>query len=595
MIRYPHSSDSTTTILWDLLDESEFEPIVDQKLADDPLGKFPNHYVEQLDQYHQTVRSSHSQLAHTQGMSDHWAKSRIEEYSYGIWYLLAKLDSPMLYVEALYCWFCAQRSVLELEALCTWCTSIEPWWNTHSAFAVPRALRQVVGALTEKADEAENLYQAGIPVWYFRKLHTTTEDTIRVLRWSTESSPVPFRDLPVLISFSDAYPPHQTVFQGTVGDLNRYKVMGEYIWKQALPYFIWGSDDAVAKVKFDSPEDGRVVTRTAPTHLHSTSQAAGPSRSGMASSSIESYPYNRPNRHPNLKQEVRNKFIPIRSAVMPIPVLSWAEASECIGQRFNHSQAGRPNVNQGYVLPEPALFVTQKYDATSQHFFANYLRVRKALLYRIDKCGILDALLSPTQWRTLLGLNLHDSDLSSGTTGAAQRRDEIQKLIGSVNSDVESGMYIDFSNLPAIVPMWKSQEFPNHIPDAVCREILYEISLVSFGSDLLMADRFFSKLNSTNIDGLHATSLWTVFVFSSGLNCTPREERNLKIKGKISDLLPGRRPLGLGSHCDNLLRQHTLFSLFQLMNGWSESQCFRMPSELRSFSLLDPPLRPRRT
>ncbi|KAJ3978245.1 hypothetical protein F5890DRAFT_1479519, partial [Lentinula detonsa] len=66
MIRYPHSSDSTTTILWDLLDESEFEPIVDQKLADDPLGKFPNHYVKQLDQYHQTVRSSHSQLAHTQ-------------------------------------------------------------------------------------------------------------------------------------------------------------------------------------------------------------------------------------------------------------------------------------------------------------------------------------------------------------------------------------------------------------------------------------------------------------------------------------------------------------------------------------------------
>ncbi|KAJ3738329.1 hypothetical protein DFH05DRAFT_1386508 [Lentinula detonsa] len=263
---------------------------------------------------------------------------------------------------------------------------------------------------------------------------------------------------------------------------------------------------------------------------------------------------------------------------MPIPVLSWAEASECIGQRFNHSQAGRPNVNQGYVLPEPALFVTQKYDATSQHFFANYLRVRKALLYRIDKCGILDALLSPTQWRTLLGLNLHDSDLSSGTTGAAQRRDEIQKLIGSVNSDVESGMVrVQQLDLTA------EHEFPNHIPDAVCREILYEISLVSFGSDLLMADRFFSKLNSTNIDGLHATSLWTVFVFSSGLNCTPREERNLKIKGKISDLLPGRRPLGLGSHCDNLLRQHTLFSLFQLMNGWSESQCFRMPSELRNW------------
>ncbi|KAJ3793174.1 hypothetical protein GGU11DRAFT_749159 [Lentinula aff. detonsa] len=178
----------------------------------------------------------------------------------------------------------------------TWCTLIEPWYNTHSALAVPCALHQVVGALTEKADEVKNLYQAGIPVWYFQKLHTTTEDTVCVLRWSTKSSPILFCDLPVLISFSEAHPPHQTVFQVTVVDLNRYKVMGEYIWKQ-LPCFIWGSDDAVAKVKFDSPKDSRVVTRTAPTHLHSTSQAAGPSCS-MASSSIKSHPYNRPNHHP---------------------------------------------------------------------------------------------------------------------------------------------------------------------------------------------------------------------------------------------------------------------------------------------------------
>ncbi|KAJ3979028.1 hypothetical protein F5890DRAFT_1559305 [Lentinula detonsa] len=297
MIRYPHSSDSTTTILWDLLDESKFEPIIDQKLADDPLDKFPNHYVKQLDQYYQTVHSSHSQLAHTQGMSDHWAKSRIEEYSYGIRYLLAKLDSPML---------------------------------------------------------------------------------------STM---------------------HLTVFQGTVGDLNRYKVMGEYIWKQALPCFIWGSDNDIAKVKFDSPKDGFIVTRTAPTYLHSTSQAAGPSRS-MAP------PIPWPRRPSNC--------IHTKSS-SKAGILSWAKASECIRQQFNHSQAGWPNVNQGYVLPEPALFVTQKDDATSQHFFANYLHVQKALLYCIDKCGILNALLSPAQWRTLLGLNLHDSDSSSGTTGAAQR------------------------------------------------------------------------------------------------------------------------------------------------------------------------------
>ncbi|KAJ3710903.1 hypothetical protein DFJ43DRAFT_1044488 [Lentinula guzmanii] len=395
MIRYPHSSDSTTTILWDLLDESEFEPIVDQKLADDPLGKFPNHHVEQLDQYHQTVRSSHSQLAHTQGMSDHWAKSRIEEYSYGIWYLLAKLDSPMLYVEALYCWFCAQRSVLELEALCTWCTSIEPWWNTHSAFAVPRALRQVFSPslfLAARNSVCLLLFvsYAGIPVWYFRKLHTTTEDTIRVLAGPPKAVLSPF-------AISQYRSPSPTPTLRT----------------RPLPRDGWGSqqiqsDGGIIWKQHCRASSGALTMPSPKSSLTLPKMAAGPSRSGM-------WP-RRPLNHIHTTDQIVIQSR--KSAVMPIPVLSWAEASECIGQRFNHSQAGWPNVNQGYVLPEPALFVTQKDDATSQHFFANYLRVRKALLYRIDKCGILNALLSPAQWRTLLGLNLHDLDSSSGTTNA---------------------------------------------------------------------------------------------------------------------------------------------------------------------------------
>ncbi|KAJ3990761.1 hypothetical protein F5050DRAFT_1716637, partial [Lentinula boryana] len=111
------------------------------------------------------------------------------------------------------------RNILQMEALYTWVTSVEPWWDTPSPIA-KHAIRDVVGALTERADEAEKLFQAGIPVWYFQKLGA--KDFTRVARWSTETNPVPFRQLDLRVSLTDADPPHPTIFHGTLECLKRY-------------------------------------------------------------------------------------------------------------------------------------------------------------------------------------------------------------------------------------------------------------------------------------------------------------------------------------------------------------------------------------
>lgn len=64
----------------------------------------------------------------------------------------------MLWNEAIHCLVGAQRCALELEALQTWVTSVGPNWDSQLSFVV-HALRDVVGALTEKPDVAQKLYQ----------------------------------------------------------------------------------------------------------------------------------------------------------------------------------------------------------------------------------------------------------------------------------------------------------------------------------------------------------------------------------------------------------------------------------------------------
>ncbi|KAJ3714697.1 hypothetical protein C8R42DRAFT_542229, partial [Lentinula raphanica] len=174
---------------------------------------------------------------------------------------------------------------------------------------------------------------------------------------------------------------------------------------------------------------------------------------------------------------------------VPKPITPWQQAAEVIGSRFNHSQMGRPNVNRGYVLPEPALFLTPKDNTTTQSYFATYLRTRQALLYRITKLGGYESLKTPTQWRTLLGIGRHAEGRQDSR--AADNRRTMREIINAVNADGQSGLNIDLNNLQAVVPAWNGQQYTDTIPANICQEILHEISCISFSEELLMADRFF--------------------------------------------------------------------------------------------------------
>ncbi|KAE9382439.1 hypothetical protein BT96DRAFT_952183, partial [Gymnopus androsaceus JB14] len=376
--------------------ESTFEPIDGHRLSQDPLGLLPDNDVRLLEMQFHDLTTSFSQLPPSQISVSSAQSSRMKDYKTRIRFLINRLRTPMLWAEAIQCWVFAQRCNLELKALQTWVTSVGPIWDSQPAFAV-HALRDVVGALTEQPVVAQKLYQAGIPVWFFRKLRHL-DNSLLVGRWSTETDPIPIRALPAQYTFDDASPPHPTVYSGLLNDLSRYKAMARYNWSQAFPSTIWGPDPAIADVSFNHAESSAVARQTAPAPSSSSgTSSSSPSTSSVPVVNASSLPLRNSSRSKlsssrpvpytkSKKVEPRNKFVDPISPLLPKAIDPWAEASQLVGRDFDHTQPARQGVLRGYVLPEPALFVTQK-DDTMQEYLRMYLKLRAALMYRISKFG----------------------------------------------------------------------------------------------------------------------------------------------------------------------------------------------------------------
>ncbi|KAJ3751683.1 hypothetical protein EV360DRAFT_89480 [Lentinula raphanica] len=370
VIQYPYTDGYASAIPWVLPVEEEFEPIDGHKLAENPLGTIPVHYT-----HRPSIASQSSEPVY---------KKRMNDYSSRLRYLLTKLASPLLFDEAIHCWVTAQRNLLELEALHLWFSEVQPTFDTPSIGKIPPT-RNVVGAFTDRGDVAEKLYRAGIPVWFIRK--TGTESTICIVHWSTPEKPVPMRKLPDQI----------------LADTRKWRRSS--VSTQSPPLSLLSTPER-------SIIPGPSLPSSSAMSAGPSSPSHGPSRS--ASHSSRTKPYSVPVKQ--AKQEVRNKFLFVDSPLAPKPITPWQQAAEIIGSRFNHSQAGHPNINRGY-----------------------------ALLYRITKLGAYESLKTPTQWRTLLGIGRHAEGRQNSR--AADNRRTMREIINAVNSDGQSGLNIDLDNL----------------------------------------------------------------------------------------------------------------------------------------------------
>ncbi|KAE9390996.1 hypothetical protein BT96DRAFT_798235, partial [Gymnopus androsaceus JB14] len=167
---------------------------------------------------------------------------------------------------------------------------------------------------------------------------------------------------------------------------------------------------------------------------------------------------------------------------MPGAIPAWRDAMLKIGETFDHNRHPPSGIPSGYVLPEVYMFAHSDNDVLRQKFMKTYLKLYPAISYRISSLGSFNMLKAASDWRKLIGLELHGTKTDS--KAAEQRRKLVDELQKSLN-------LVDLSNLQAIVPWWDGVEYPAHIPDDVFRHVLWNTINMSFKLELLMANFIF--------------------------------------------------------------------------------------------------------
>lgn len=137
---------------------------------------------------------------------------------------------------------------------------------------------------------------------------------------------------------------------------------------------------------------------------------------------------------------------------MPRAIPCWQDAMFEVGRTFDHDRHPLPGIPAGYVLPDPALFANNEDDGARQAYLKTYLKLREALLYCIANMGTLQCLKRTSDWRMLIGLELHGTRTDSR---AAEKR---SKLIANVQASVVANSVVSNTSSIQIFLLIKSVE-----------------------------------------------------------------------------------------------------------------------------------------
>ncbi|KAL0562994.1 hypothetical protein V5O48_019085, partial [Marasmius crinis-equi] len=146
--------------------------------------------------------------------------------------MLNLLDNPASRTETFFRFACAQRHVLYLLARYEWVEKYRAQFEGVTREDPPVVNPTIVGAFAEQDANADNLYHAGIPVWYSRWLSEAPAvrvDRVEVLISDSITHAIPLRCGSGFLDCSDATPSHKVIYEGLAGKPERYLAMGNYL------------------------------------------------------------------------------------------------------------------------------------------------------------------------------------------------------------------------------------------------------------------------------------------------------------------------------------------------------------------------------
>ncbi|KAF9038395.1 hypothetical protein BDP27DRAFT_1435480 [Rhodocollybia butyracea] len=460
LIRFPGPGHATD-IFWALPSEDDFEPIDGQKLSGTPLGHLSSTLIKQLYTEFTNLFSSPRSPSFTND-------PEIKTFP-RVRHLFSQLSVPSLFQQAVMRWRIAQHMILLIDARITWLVEVMPMFAEPDAWKV-HTLRNVVGAVTEDPLAVEQLYWAGIPVWFYRGLDVSS--TVKVQNWIKEEDNPP---------------------------CDHYRKMAEECWTIASPAAIFGADlihnnvDYSVKSTASSSTSTKLSTLSGSTgNSDSNALAAGPSCTRSPSSASSSQPHKKQKTTNNPPGVQRNKFLKPNSPIMPHAFPKWVEAALSLLHHFKVDEQPQPGVNCGYVLPEPAVFANHQNEVSRAQYFLTYLKVHRVFIAAINLLGPIVCQRSAKDWRRLLLLELHGSLHTNTHEGTARLR--LCNEMNEVAARMGSSFSIDLTDLSLASASWKGHIYTGRLPDDMQTEVLQEIFEISFKQEFMLLDRFLYRL-----------------------------------------------------------------------------------------------------
>ncbi|KAL0573871.1 hypothetical protein V5O48_008073 [Marasmius crinis-equi] len=442
----------------------------------------------------------------------------LREYLFGMKFLNGRLSSPASFQEISMAFALCQRVYLEFVARFDWLTRYEGMVRDPPA-SRNKEVADVVGALTDHEEVAERLYLSGIPVWLVRPI--SKKDVFRVDKWiefDNNANTRTLRGSGITLCLDDEQTAHDEVFNGLVGNLERYGKMAQFIQR-------FTTTNLVDRAPIFSGTGSVEEINQIPVIL---TYSKGKNCKAQAA---------------NTSSGERNKFLEVDSPIFPSRLVNWASACAMAGEGFD------PNASaaQGYALPDPAFIAVSANEKTVAGFLTTWLRLRQVLVYR---------LMSPTfrplptrDWRSILGIEMHG--LKADTRAATKRREQEQMLQKCLISGKMQGA-IDLSNLGSAPVEWRGQTLQPFVmpPVPITKEVLWELHEINFRYELIAVDRAYYRGLSSAAERQQEV-LATIHHFNAQI---------------VPDTLDAGKE-GFAS-TDSNTRRRALHDLYVVMEGW---------------------------
>ncbi|KAK0237592.1 hypothetical protein EDD85DRAFT_951781 [Armillaria nabsnona] len=360
---------------------------------------------------------------------------------------------PMTFPRLCLCVAETQRLVLEVEALWTFYSTVWRKFSEVPCSSMPNVNVDLVGCFTTEISVAQQLQQAGIPMWVLRPLEDlahTRIDKVGVL--TTVNSCVHLGTCPLCLP---------SVYVGSGADEAKYNVFDQFTKSHlGIPnVFVWTVGELRTEASLGTKSQGK--------------------RKAPADAVFLPYNHSAWSRQGHLKPAKSNKLLVITHELLPEIGTPWQEGLLTV-------DADKTRVDvpaTPFAFPRPDLFVTISDSAKRMSTLQTWLCLRPGHL-AMQTPSYCPAKLSHQMWRTILTYDwVGKSGIQDRVRGKETHRRE---LAANFMAGCMDEMSIQAEGCTEV--LWQGKAMPDLKIEDV-HEILWELSELAFRMEFLSLDK----------------------------------------------------------------------------------------------------------